>query len=87
MNYRLLIKTNLMILLNLNNTEGQVQYRESIPVKILVPVDGSEYSLNAAKYADIKDKVEYWFDKVRQLAKNAGLTDVKTEALVEANRF
>jgi nucleotide-binding universal stress UspA family protein len=70
--------------------------------KILVPVDGSEYSLNAAKYAikiakyenaqlfcihiitaripygysssiptrdkshaDIKDKVEYWFDKVR----------------------
>jgi len=28
--------------------------------KILVPVDGSEYSLNAAKYADIKDKVEYW---------------------------
>ena len=87
MNYRLLIKTNLMILLNLNNTEGQVQYRESIPVKILVPVDGSEYSLNAAKYADIKDKVEYWFDKVRQLAKTAGLTDLKTEALVEANRF
>jgi len=55
--------------------------------KILVSVDGSEYSLNAAKYADLKDKVEYWFDKVRQLAKNAGLTDVKTEALVEANRF
>jgi hypothetical protein len=54
---------------------------------ILVPVDGSEYLLNAAKYADIRDKVEYWFDKVRQLVKNAGLTDVKTEALVEADRF
>jgi nucleotide-binding universal stress UspA family protein len=88
--------------------------------KILVPVDGSEYSLNAAKYAikiakdenaqlicihiitpripygystsipttdkstaDIKDKVEYWFDIVRQLAKNAGLPDVKTDALVD----
>jgi hypothetical protein len=49
------------------------------------PVDGSEYSSNSAKYADIRDKVEYWFDKVRQLVKNAGLTDVKTEALVEAN--
>jgi hypothetical protein len=65
-------------------TEDRPEVRIS---KILVPVDGSEYSLNAAKYADIKDKVEYWFDKVRQLAKNAGLTDVKTEALVEANRF
>jgi nucleotide-binding universal stress UspA family protein len=88
--------------------------------KILVPVDGSEYSLNAAKYAikiakyknaqlfcihiitaripygysssipttdkshaDIKDKVEYWFDKVRQIAKNEGLPDVKTDALVD----
>ena len=65
-------------------TEDRPEVRIS---KILVPVDGSEYSLNAAKYADIKDKVEYWFDKVRQLAKDAGLTDVKTEALVEANRF
>ena len=34
-------------------------------------------------HADIKDKVEYWFDKVRQLAKNAGLPDVKTDALVD----
>ena len=88
--------------------------------KILVPVDGSEYSLNAAKYAikiakyenaqlfcihiitaripygyfssisttdkshaDIKDKVEYWFDKVRQIAKNEGLPDLKTDALVD----
>ena len=63
-------------------TEDRSEVRIS---KILVPVDGSEYSLNSAKYADIKDKIEYWFDKVRQLAKNAGLTDVKTEALVEAN--
>ena len=30
--------------------------------------------------------VEYWFDKVGQIAKNAGLTDVKTEALVEAEQ-
>lgn len=87
--------------------------------KILVPVDGSEYSLNAAKYAikiakyenaqlfcihiitaripygystsipttdkshaDIKDKVEYWFDKVRQIAKNEGLPYVKTDKSV-----
>ena len=38
-------------------TEDRPEVRIS---KILVPVDGSEYSLNAAKYADIKDKVEYW---------------------------
>jgi hypothetical protein len=63
-------------------TEDRSEVRIS---KILVPVDGSEYSLYSAKYADIKGKVEYWFDKVRQLAKNAGLTDVKTEALVEPN--
>ena len=61
-------------------TEDRSEVRIS---KILVPVDGSKYSLYSVKYADIKDKVEYWFDKVRQLAKNAGLTDVKTEALVE----
>lgn len=63
-------------------TEDRSEVRIS---KILVPVDGSEYSLYSVKYADIKGKVEYWFDKVRQLAKNAGLTDVKTEALVEPN--
>jgi hypothetical protein len=34
-------------------------------------------------HADIKDKVEYWFDKVRQIAKNEGLPDVKTDALVD----
>ena len=63
-------------------TEDRSEVRIS---KILVPVDGSESSLYSVKYADIKDKVEYWFDKVRQLAKNAGLKDVKTEALVEPN--
>ena len=82
-------------------------------------MDGSQYSLNAAKYAikiakyenaqlfcihiitaripyrystsipttdkshaDIKDKVEYWFDKVRQIAKNEGLPYVKTDKSV-----
>jgi nucleotide-binding universal stress UspA family protein len=100
---------------------GGTEHRSDASIeKILVPVDGSEFSLNAAKYAiriakdenaqllcihiitpripygystsipttdkshaDIKDKVESWFDKVRQIAKNEGLPAVKTDVLVD----
>jgi nucleotide-binding universal stress UspA family protein len=89
--------------------------------KILVPIDGSEYSLNAAKYAiriakdekadlfcihvitpqipygyataaastrgqnneEIKDKVESWFDKVKDMAKAEDVADVKTEIFID----
>jgi nucleotide-binding universal stress UspA family protein len=89
--------------------------------KILVPIDGSEYSLNAAKYAiriakdekadlfcihvitpqipygyataaastrgqnheEIKDKVESWFDKVKDMAKVEDVADVKTEIFID----
>jgi nucleotide-binding universal stress UspA family protein len=88
--------------------------------KILVPVDGSEFSLNAAKYAiriakdenaqllcihiitprvpygystsiptsdnshaDIKDEVESWLNKIRQIAENEGLQALKTDVLVD----
>ncbi|HET7147764.1 MAG TPA: universal stress protein [Candidatus Nitrosopolaris sp.] len=87
--------------------------------KILVPIDGSEYSLNAAKYAiriakdekaklfcihvitpripygyaaaatdgqyyeDVKDRVESWFDKVRDMAKAEDVADVKTEIFID----
>jgi nucleotide-binding universal stress UspA family protein len=88
--------------------------------KILVPVDGSEFSLNAAKYAiriakdenaqllcihiitprvpygystsiptsdnshaDIKDEVESWLYKIRQIAENEGLQALKTDVLVD----
>jgi nucleotide-binding universal stress UspA family protein len=83
--------------------------------KILVPIDGSEYSLSAAKYAtriaknenaqlfcihvitsvpygyatsqpaidqyfkDIRAKVQSWFDKVREMAKTEGVSELKTE--------
>jgi nucleotide-binding universal stress UspA family protein len=86
---------------------------------ILVPIDGSEYSLDAAKYAiriakderaqlfcihvitpqipygyaaaatdgqyyeDIKDKVESWFDKVKDMAKAEDIADVKTEIFID----
>lgn len=89
--------------------------------KILVSVDGSEYSLNAAKYAiriakdekaqlfcihvitpqipygyasaaastrgqyheEIKDKVESWFDKIKDIAKAEDIVDVKTEIFID----
>ena len=34
-------------------------------------------------HADIKDKVEDMFDKVRQIAKNEGLPNVRTDVLVD----
>ena len=89
--------------------------------KILVPVDGSEHSIKAAKYAtriakvdnaelfcihvitpgipygyatpaastvhqydeEIKDKIESWFDEVRDIAKNEGISDVKTDIFMD----
>ena len=89
-----------------NNSKIQIR-------KILIPIDGSEYSFDAAKYAiriakdekaqlfcihvitpqipygyvaaatdgqyyeDIKDKVESWFDKVKDMAKAEDITDVR----------
>ena len=97
--------------------------RKEIEIKnILVPIDGSEYSLHAAKYAtriarnekaevfcihvvtpripygyatpaasstksryydDIKNKVESWFDNVRNIAKDEGIFDIKTEIFID----
>jgi nucleotide-binding universal stress UspA family protein len=87
--------------------------------KILVPIDGSECSLNAAKYAikvakdenadlfcvhviasvpygyassppaidqyfkDIEEKAQSWFDKVRDMAKNEGIPELKTEMFAD----
>jgi nucleotide-binding universal stress UspA family protein len=84
--------------------------------KILVPIDGSECSFNAARYAvklaknenaqlfcihvigsmpyygyigsppaieqyykDLEEKVQSWFDKVRDIARNEGISEPKTE--------
>jgi nucleotide-binding universal stress UspA family protein len=97
--------------------------RKEIEIKnILVPIDGSEYSLKAAQYAtriariekaqlfcihvvtprmpygyatpaasstkslyydDIKNKVESWFDNVRNMAKTEGIFDIKTEIFID----
>jgi nucleotide-binding universal stress UspA family protein len=90
--------------------------------KILVPIDGSECSLEAAKYAtriakdenaqlycihvmtsvpygianaparsleeylkDLEQKVQSWFDKVRDMAKNECIPDLKTETFTDVN--
>ncbi|MGC2573794.1 MAG: universal stress protein [Candidatus Nitrosopolaris sp.] len=89
---------------------------------ILVPIDGSDYSLSAAQFAtriarsekaqlfcihivtprmpygyatpaasptknryydDIKNKVESWFDIVRNMAKDEGIPDIKTEIFID----
>jgi nucleotide-binding universal stress UspA family protein len=87
--------------------------------KILVPIDGSEYSFNAAKYAiklakdenaqlycihvigsvpygfessphaidqyfkDLEQKVQLWFDKIKDMAKNEGILGIKTETFTD----
>jgi nucleotide-binding universal stress UspA family protein len=87
--------------------------------KILVPIDGSECSLNAAKYAariaknenaklfcihviasvpygyaasppaidqyfkDVESKVQSWFDKVGDMAKTEGVSELKTETFTD----
>jgi len=97
--------------------------RKQIEIKnILVPIDGSEYSLHAAQHAtriarnekaqlfcihvvtprmpygyatpatactksrhfdDIKNNVESWFDDVRNMAKDEGIFDIKTEIFID----
>jgi nucleotide-binding universal stress UspA family protein len=94
---------------NINNRKIQMK-------KILVPIDGSECSLNAARYAvklakdenaqvfcihviesvpyygyvgsqpaieryyeDLEGKVQSWFGKVRYIAKNEGISEIKTK--------
>jgi nucleotide-binding universal stress UspA family protein len=95
-----------------NNTRVQIR-------KILVPIDGSECSLTAAKYAtriakdenaqlfcihivasvpygyatsataidqyfkDIEEKAQSWFGKVRDMAKNEGIPELKTETFAD----
>lgn len=86
--------------------------------KILVPIDGSEYSFNAAEYAtriakyekselfcihvigsvpygyassasatdqyykDVEEKIESWFNKVRNMANVEGITEIRTETFM-----
>jgi len=97
--------------------------QKEIEIKnILVPIDGSEYSVHAAQYAtriarnekaqlfcihvvtpkipygyatpaasptksryhdDIKNKVESWFDNVRNMAKDEGIFDIKTDIFID----
>jgi nucleotide-binding universal stress UspA family protein len=97
---------------NNNNTNSRkIQMK-----KILIPIDGSECSLNAARYAvklakdenaqvfcihviesvpyygyvgsqpaieryyeDLEEKVQSWFGKVRNMAKNEGISEIKTK--------
>jgi nucleotide-binding universal stress UspA family protein len=96
-----------------NNSKVQIK-------KILVPIDGSECSLYAGKYATTiakdenaqlycihiitsvpygianapaieeylkvhEQKVQSWFDKVRDMAKNEGILDLKTEIFTDVN--
>lgn len=97
-------------------------YNDKIQIrKVLVPIDGSEHSIKAAKYAtriakvdnaelfcihvitpgipygyatpaastvhqydeEIKDKINSWFDEVRNIAKNECIPDVKTDIFVD----
>jgi nucleotide-binding universal stress UspA family protein len=101
-------------------TENKATSNSKIQMrKILVPIDGSECSLNAAKYAikvakdenadlfcihviasvpygyassppaidryfkDIEEKAQSWFDKVRDMAKNEGIPELKTETFTD----
>jgi nucleotide-binding universal stress UspA family protein len=101
-------------------TENKAASKSKIQMrKILVPIDGSECSLNAAKYAikvakdenadlfcvhviasvpygyassppaidqyfkDIEEKAQSWFDKVRDMAKNEGIPELKTETFAD----
>jgi len=106
------------------DTQAASDYeRKEIEIKnILVPIDGSEYSLHAAQYAiriarnekaqlfcihvvtpripygyatpaafttksqyydDIKNKVESWYDIVRNIAKDEDIFDIKTEIFID----
>lgn len=101
-------------------TENKAASNSKIQMrKILAPIDGSECSLNAAKYAikvakdenadlfcihvissvpygyassppaidqyfkDIEEKAQSWFGKVRDMAKNEGIPELKTETFAD----
>jgi nucleotide-binding universal stress UspA family protein len=101
-------------------TENKAASNSKIQMrKILVPIDGSECSLNAAKYAikvakdenadlfcihviasvpygyasstpaidqyfkDIEEKAQSWFNKVRDMAMNEGIPELKTETFTD----
>jgi nucleotide-binding universal stress UspA family protein len=101
-------------------TENKAASNSKIQMrKILVPIYGSECSLNAAKYAikvakdenadlfcihvissvpygyassppaidqyfkDIEEKAQSWFGKVRDMAKNEGIPELKTETFAD----
>jgi len=91
-----------------NNNHNEIKIR-----RILVPIDGSKYSFNAAKYAiklakdesaelfcthvigslpytdyspaidqylkDYEEKAQSWFRIVRDMARNEGIAELKTE--------
>jgi nucleotide-binding universal stress UspA family protein len=40
-------------------------------------------SIESQNYEDIKNKVESWFDVVRNMAKNEGIPDIKTEIFID----
>lgn len=40
-------------------------------------------STESRYYEDIKHKVELWFDNVRNMAKEEGITDIKTEIFID----
>jgi hypothetical protein len=40
-------------------------------------------SIESQNYEDIKNKVESWFDVVRNMAKNEGILDIKTEIFID----
>jgi len=97
-----------------NNIKVQIK-------RILVPIDGSGYSFNAAKYAiklakdenaqlycihvmssvpygyessphaidqyfrDLEQKVQSWFDKIKDMAKNECISDLNTETFTDVN--
>ncbi|MGC1930106.1 MAG: universal stress protein [Candidatus Nitrosopolaris sp.] len=97
-------------------TENKATSNSKIQIKkMLITIDGSEYSINAAKYAiriakdenaqlfcihviasvpyayqssppaidqyfkDLEEKVNSWFVKVRDMAKDEGISELKTE--------
>jgi nucleotide-binding universal stress UspA family protein len=98
------------------NDSGSINNQEIKIKKILIPIDGSDCSLYAAKHAvklakdenaqlfcihvigsvpyygyigsppvieqyykDLEEKVQSWFEKVRDMARNEGISEPKTE--------